>query len=815
MLKLRNLGVLSLAMLLLFTSLSGLAPPPTERALVLGNTPTNSLHGGWMVTYGDTFYWADHSGIYAGETLLTAEPGQHLNVLAGGLYFTVGNGPTTLRRYDLATGETISLLTWAAPIEQLFVTNGGMFLFLSEGRVHRVSRLGNTVRTDEAVFPVVGFIPTPYGTIYAIGTLGDYRLYAGDQLIEAGVTRFFTEDQDLIVRRGTADYQVAFSALFARKGESVALTAYVPRVPAEPRLLALAEADPETCPDWILELSGRQRDTFPLNQVPDQVTVTLSLTASQENIVRRARQQMEIRWTPLEDILGWRGNFTFLAGETYIGIPYAQPINSGFYVPWARSFVHFANAVQDINSPMYTSFSYHGTHATIAPFYGSDCSAFVSYALAQPYRTTTLTFPRYAHRITQSIYSLQVGDVFNAPNHNLIVTAVEFDLEGNLIAVETMEQTLPLPRHRRYGAGGDSGGLQNLVNRTFGSGFALYRSNTVDNVPFTPSPAVNVEAGQRHIITAVAGPGGVISPAGLTPVPRGYDQRFVFHPNLGFGVNRVLVDGVEVEPLREFTFSNVTRDARIEVEFVLTGSPFTDVREGDWFYDAVVYAFQNDLLRGTSATEFSPHQTTTRGMFVTVLARMAGVNPVDYAFPGIVSGSFVNIRTGPSTGHAVITVVPQGTTVDIIGRVGDWYRIHFGGQSAYISRLHVDSQRQTFLDVEAGAFYANYVEWANAMGITTGTGDDRFSPNQTMSRQEMTTLLYRYITAAGILLQDINLPPFADIDTVAPWARAGVTALQRAGVLQGIPGGNFFLPLEPCDRANVAVVIANFHQLYG
>ena len=59
-------------------------------------------------------------------------------------------------------------------------------------------------------------------------------------------------------------------------------------------------------------------------------------------------------------------------------------------------------------------------------------------------------------------------------------------------------------------------------------------------------------------------------------------------------------------------------------------NPFTDVKEGDWFYDAVQYARINGLFNGTTETTFDPNGTMTRGMFVTVLGRMAGVDKDAY-----------------------------------------------------------------------------------------------------------------------------------------------------------------------------------------
>ena len=812
MLRKQKLWTLSLAILLLLNALPVLALSGNNPSLELGNTPTNSLHGGMMLTYGNSFFWADHTGIYDGQFKLTDEPGRHLNVMSGGLYFTVENEVTDLRRLDLESGEIKTVLSWPAPIDQLFIINDGITLFVSEERVYEVRLQDQITAVHETSFPVTRFIPTAHGTIYATGSLGNFTLYAEDRFIESGVALFFTEDDDLIIRRSSSDYQVPLRSLFT--DQPLQIVAYEPRVDVEALShIALAEIDPEDCPDCTQELDPflTEGDILPRNLAPIESTTSLPLTQSQQNIVRRARQQLEIRWTPLQDIFGWRRNSVFRAGETYIGIPYGQPIHSGRYIPWGASFERFANAVQDINSPMYTSFSFNGTHATQAPFYSSDCSSFVSWSLNQPRRTTTISFPNYAHRITRSLAALQVGDVLNSPGHNILVTAVEFDANGNLAAIETMEQTIPLPRHRRYGVGGDSGGLANLMHRMDASGYHFYRTN-IHDVPFTPNPAVNVEDGQRHIVTAIAGQGGVISPAGLTPVPHGTNQRFVFHPNHGFSVSRVLVNGVSVGNPTSFTVQSVTEAARIEVEFALTSSPFTDVSEAHWFHDAVLYVFREGLILGTSDTQFSPNVATSRGMFVTILGRMAGIHPPDFAPTGTVTGSIVNIRSGPGTTHSIISTATRGTTVEIIGSSGNWYRIRHIGGHAYISRDFVTSQAGTFSDVSPGAFYAPYVEWAYRRNIASGTGGTRFSPSTAMTRQEMATLLHRYASVMGINLPQTNVPAFADIHAVDTWAQPAVTALQRAGILSGTGTGEF-LPRGTSDRASVASMIQNFHQI--
>ncbi|MCL2842606.1 MAG: S-layer homology domain-containing protein [Oscillospiraceae bacterium] len=816
MLKARSIWALALAILLLITAHPALAlSGGGEQTLALGNTPINSLNGGQMATYGNTFFWADHTGIYGGERLLSEEPGRHLNVINGGLYFTVEDGPTLLRRFDLDSRKTETVLIWESPIDQLYITCGNLALLLSAGRVYevRLSDQATTVRSTG--LSVTRFIPTVYGTIYATGSLGNFTLYAEGRLIEAGVTQFFTEDDDLIIRRGADDYQVAFRNLFS--GRALDIQAYEPREDTEAlALLASAETDPEDDPADIVLFGAEAMEaqlancTFPVNIVPYSTTHGLALTQNQINIVLRARQQLEIRWTPLRDITGWRGNTTFRAGQTYTGIPYGQPVSAGHYVPWTASLDHFADAVADLNSNMYTRFSFNGTHATRAPFYASDCSAFVSWSLNHPHRTHTGTFPNFATRITRELGALQVGDVMNAPSHSILITAVEFDGNGNLAAIETMEQTSPLPRHRRYGAGGDSGGLAVLMQRANASGYHFYRSN-ITYVPFVPSPAVDVGLGVRHVVTAISGPGGTISPYGLVYVPDGGDQTFTFHPQQGHSVLRVLVNGVDVGDLDSYTLTDVTEDARIEVEFHITGNPFLDVAPNNWFYDPISYVFQEGLMLGISTTQFSPHAYTTRGMFVTILGRMAGVHPDDWATPGTVA-SVVNIRSGPGTRYAIVGAVTPDTVLEIIGISGNWYRITYGGSPAYVSRDFVTTESRAFTDVIPGRFYAPFVEWAYYMDVTTGTGYGRFSPDTTITRQEMATLLYRYITVMEIELPVNEAEPFHDLEQIAEWAWVAVTALQQADILRGT-GAGFFEPLGTSNRASVASMIANFHQL--
>ena len=175
-------------------------------------------------------------------------------------------------------------------------------------------------------------------------------------------------------------------------------------------------------------------------------------------------------------------------------------------------------------------------------------------------------------------------------------------------------------------------------------------------------------------------------------------------------------------------------------------NPFKDVKETDWFYDAVQYARINSFFNGTSKTTFEPNGTMTRGMFVTVLGRMAGVDADNYK-----------------------------------------------GKSA-------------FTDVKANASYAPYVAWASKYGITTGTGDGKFSPDALINRQQMATFFVRYFEAFGVDYDtDANITTTpADIDSVASYAKDAVLKLWKTGLLNG--DGTNFNPEGNASRAQAATL---------
>ena len=178
--------------------------------------------------------------------------------------------------------------------------------------------------------------------------------------------------------------------------------------------------------------------------------------------------------------------------------------------------------------------------------------------------------------------------------------------------------------------------------------------------------------------------------------------------------------------------------------------PFQDVEIGDWFYEDVVYAYENGLTTGISATEYAPDDTTTRGQIVTMLYRMAGE-------PGV-------------TGETTFTDLTQD-------------------------------------------YYKDAVLWAYQNGIVTGRTETVFDPEADVTRQELTTILYRYAvdeTASdqtGEAGED-SLAGFTDAKEVADYAKASIIWAVEHGIINGMTE----TLLQPTDNATRAQIAAVLHR---
>ena len=244
---------------------------------------------------------------------------------------------------------------------------------------------------------------------------------------------------------------------------------------------------------------------------------------------------------------------------------------------------------------------------------------------------------------------------------------------------------------------------------------------------------------------------------------------------------------------------------------------FSDVPQGAWYYDAVSYAVGRGLFNGTSATQFSPGGSMTRGMFVTVLGRFAGVDP-DAWRAGKITGSGVNLRSGAGTSYSVITTLGKNASVTILGQSGDWFYVRTGSQTGYVSKDFCAPVYHRFSDVDYGAYYAGYVIWGYEKGIVNGVSSDSFAPNSDVTREQICKLLAGYASYAGITLRDSGTAAdFTDQSEISSWASAGVAAMQRAGVVMGEKSGSGyrFRPKSSATRAEAAIIFQRFADASG
>lgn len=178
---------------------------------------------------------------------------------------------------------------------------------------------------------------------------------------------------------------------------------------------------------------------------------------------------------------------------------------------------------------------------------------------------------------------------------------------------------------------------------------------------------------------------------------------------------------------------------------------FTDIT-GHWAADNILFAASRGLFSGTSDTTFSPNTGMTRGMFVTALGRLAGINLDSY-------------KTGK------------------------------------------------FTDVKADAYYAPYVNWAASKGIISGTTDTTFAPDNNINREQMAVIMKNYAAKLGYTVpKPLEAVTFVDNASISSWAKEAVKSMQQAGILAG-KTNNRFDPAGTATRAEVATVLRRFVEI--
>ncbi len=215
----------------------------------------------------------------------------------------------------------------------------------------------------------------------------------------------------------------------------------------------------------------------------------------------------------------------------------------------------------------------------------------------------------------------------------------------------------------------------------------------------------------------------------------------------------VITDGGTVNPMEDL--GEVTPETPKEDVSGKGDSPggkselkFTDVKSGDWFYEAVKYVYEKKLMEGTAEDKFSANTQTTRSMIVTILHRQEGSPKVE--------------------------------------------------------------EKNLFSDAEEGKWYTDGINWAGAKKIVSGYQDGRFGHSDNLTREQLVTILYNYAKYKGMdVTKEDDLKAFADKDEIAAYALPAMKWAVKEGIITGT-GNNNISPKTGATRAQVATILQRF-----
>ena len=183
-------------------------------------------------------------------------------------------------------------------------------------------------------------------------------------------------------------------------------------------------------------------------------------------------------------------------------------------------------------------------------------------------------------------------------------------------------------------------------------------------------------------------------------------------------------------------------------EAPVSGLPFGDVKSADWFYNDVKYVYEKGMMAGTAADVFAPNATTTRAMIVTILYRLEGSPAV----------------TGTGA----------------------------------------------FVDVPAGQWYTDAVNWAAANQIVKGPSATTFAPNDSITREQMAAILYRYAQYKGYdVTKKADLSGYSDNGQVSAYAKDALAWANAAKLINGVTNTTL-APQGNATRAQVSAILHRF-----
>ena len=259
-------------------------------------------------------------------------------------------------------------------------------------------------------------------------------------------------------------------------------------------------------------------------------------------------------------------------------------------------------------------------------------------------------------------------------------------------------------------------------------------------------------------VTLIRDANGVIT--GTVDVPSEGETQVLFPADFGSVPGTVRVQVTYPDESSEIVtgqYANgmvsilVSGSAEIQVleGFMPTNVRFHDVPDSSWYADAVQYVYENGMMNGTSETMFSPDETTTRAMIVTIL-------------------------------HCLENE-PAAASSD-------------------------------FTDVAAGSYYADAVAWTAANGIVNGVNETSFAPDNPITREQLAAILYRYAQYKGYdVTANGSLDAYTDAAQISNYAAAAMQWANAEGLLTGVTTTTLN-PQGSATRAQVATILMRFAE---
>lgn len=182
----------------------------------------------------------------------------------------------------------------------------------------------------------------------------------------------------------------------------------------------------------------------------------------------------------------------------------------------------------------------------------------------------------------------------------------------------------------------------------------------------------------------------------------------------------------------------------------LAAGKYQDVPEDSWYSEAVEYVTEKGYMTGVSEDRFAPNTAVTRAMFIAVLAKVANAE--------------------------------------------------------------LDDTAVVFSDVPAGKYYTGAVAWAAENGIVSGVSETKFAPNRQITRQDICTIMARFVNVMNYQLQDTKTAKFSDTRAISSYAKEAVTLCAKAGLVSGFTDGTF-RPKGNATRAQIASIIMRLDKM--